>query len=277
MHNKYIIEPNGVESARLINQEYLLTEAMGGLFPVEIEPHQLQTVLNLGCGPGEWENEVAFKHRHIQIIGLDIDADMVKYAATRARVQHLENATFEVMDVKEPLDYPDNSFDLVSGRLLFGFMDRDSWPGLLKECYRVVKPGGIVCLAEYETTISNSYALQYLYGRLYKALADQERTYSVDRRSTGICHMLDRLLQHAGFIERASRSFHIDSSYGSTYHYAGCNNVEIAFALIKPYLLQAGKVEEAEYEALHAQMQLDLHQEGFTCISYGLRAWGYKP
>lgn len=276
--NTYFIDPtNGAEVARLVDQEHLFTEAVGGLFPVEIDPEHITTVLNLGCGPGEWEHEVAFQYPHTMVVGVDLSEAMVKYARAMAKVALLDNATFEVMDVKKPLDFPDSSFDLINGRLLFGFMGRESWPLLLSECLRVLRPGGVLCLTEYEVSISNSPALQSLLLCLYRALADQERTFSVDRRSIGICHMLEKLLKEAGFVDTAGRAFHIDSSYGKPHYASGCRNAETALTLIKPYLLQAGVIEEAEYEALQYRMQMDMMDENFVNISFGLQVWGYKP
>jgi SAM-dependent methyltransferase len=276
--NTYFIDPtSGAEIARLVDQEHLFTEALGGLFPPEIEPDNITTVLNLGCGPGEWEHEVAFKHPHIIVVGVDLSETMVKYARALAQVARHDNVAFEVMDVKKPLAFADDSFDLVNGRLLFGFMDKESWPSLLSECLRVLRPGGMLCLTEYEVSISNSAALQYLLHCLYRALADQQRTFSVDRRSIGICHMLEKLLKEAGFVESVGRAFHIDSSYGKPHYYAGCRDTETALTLIKPYLLKAEVIEEAEYDALYNQMQIDMMGESFVNISFGLQVWGYKP
>lgn len=275
--NKYFINSNGAESARLIDQEHIFTAALSGLFPVEIEPVSIGTVLDLACGPGEWASEVVFKYPHIEVTGVDIDPDMVSYARAMARVGFRDNVTFEVMDVKKLLDFPSRSFDFINGRLLFGFMDRESWPKLLAECYRVLTPGGVLCLTEYEVTISNSTALQYLLKCLYKALADQERTYSVDRGSVGICHMLDKLLKEARFKDTVGRPFHLDSSYGMPGYLAGNRNTYNALALMKPYLLEAGSLAAEEYERLHQQMQIDMLSDTYVNISFGLQAWGYKP
>jgi 2-polyprenyl-3-methyl-5-hydroxy-6-metoxy-1,4-benzoquinol methylase len=275
--NTYIIGTTGAESARLIDQEHLLTEAMGGLFPTEIDISHVTTVLNLACGPGEWDRTVATEYPEMSIVGVDIDFDMINYAKALASVSFLENVTFEQINIKEPFDFPDASFDLVNGRLLFGLMDRETWPGLVVECLRVLKPGGIILLSEYEGSISNSIALQHILRCLYQALADQGRTFSVDQCSIGICHMLGKLLNDAGYTEVASKPFHLDSSYGTPQYLAGCRDMEMAFALVKPYLMQAGKIEEAEYGALLYQMQIDMRSEHFVNVSFGLQVWGYKP
>jgi hypothetical protein len=89
--------------------------------------------------------------------------------------------------------------------------------------------------------------------------------------------MLGKLMTDAGFSEVASRAFHIDSSYGSPHYHTGCKDTEMAFALVQSYLLRAGIIEEAEYEALRYQMQIDMRSENFVNVSFGLQVWGYKP
>jgi ubiquinone/menaquinone biosynthesis C-methylase UbiE len=275
-NNTYILGTGGMESGRLIEQEHLLTDAMGGLFPCEIDLSQVATVLNLGCGPGEWDNRVAFEYPDMTIVGVDIDPDMIKHAKAFANVYFLENITFERMDIKEPLDFPDDSFDLINGRLLCSFLDQEAWPRLLTECRRVLRPGGVILMSEVETAISNSLALHQLQQCLFRVLANQKRTFSVDGHSIGICHLLGKLLHDAGYREVASKSFSIDSSSGALHHLSGCRDTEMAFVLLKPYLLKTGLVKEAEYEALLYQMQIDMRKKDFACLAFGLQAWGYK-
>jgi SAM-dependent methyltransferase len=277
-HTTLIDPENAAEMARCVTQEDLLKEVTGGLWPPVIETHTVKTVLDLGCGPGQWANMVAFAHPEIHVIGVDPSSERVRYARACAQVQRLPNATFATMDLRHPpLPFPDGTFDLVSGRFLSGWLDQETWPQLIAECVRLLRPGGVLCLTEEEVSLSNSLALQHVYRGLYHLLADQRRTYSVDRRSVGICPMLPGLMKQAGFCAVASRSFHLDSSAHSPLHLALCQNQEVALALLQPALLRAGVIEEAEYEALRAQIQLDMRNENFACVSFGVQIWGSAP
>jgi SAM-dependent methyltransferase len=277
-HSTLIDPDNAAEMARCVTQEDLLREVTGGLWPPVIETHTVKTVLDLGCGPGQWANMVAFAHPAIHVIGVDPSSERVRYARACAQVQRLHNATFAPMDLRRPpLAFPDGTFDLISARLLSGWLDQETWPQLLTECVRLLRPGGMLCLTEEEVSLSNSLALQHVYRGLYRLLADQRRTYSVDRRSVGICPMLPGLMKQAGLCAVASRSFHLDSSAHSPLHLALCKNQEIALALLQSALLRAGVIEEAEYEALRAHIQLDMSNENFACVSFGLQIWGRVP
>jgi hypothetical protein len=88
--------------------------------------------------------------------------------------------------------------------------------------------------------------------------------------------MLPRLLKDAGFKEVTSKPFSIDASYGSNLHYACCKDTQLSMTLLKNYLMKAG-VEDIEYDACLVQLQLDMLQEEFASVSFGLQAWGRKP
>ena len=76
--NAYIIDAESAsEMARLMHQDHLMTERMGGLFPAGIDPSQVHTVLDLACGPGSWVLDVAYEYPAIEIVGTDISNRMI--------------------------------------------------------------------------------------------------------------------------------------------------------------------------------------------------------
>jgi SAM-dependent methyltransferase len=179
-HSYVIDSEQPAETARIIEQSKLFTQAMGGLFPDELDLSGVRRVLDLGCGPGQWVNDVAFEYPKWEVVGVDINATMIAYAHALARSQGRPNISFEVIDITCPFAFADASFDLINARFMVGFQDTTSWPVLLAECRRVLAPGGILLLSEGERGISNSPALQRLEGWLTRALSEQGRTFSVD-------------------------------------------------------------------------------------------------
>jgi len=277
-YNHYVIDiESGAETARLIEQDYLFTQAMGGLFPEQLDLTHVERMLDIGCGPGAWVNNVAFAYQDIQVVGIDSNRTMVSFARSMARVQGLENAEFNVMDARRPLAFEDQSFSLVNGRFLASFLDQACWPCLVTECKRVLTPGGILRLTECEVGISNCPALQRLNNALYQALRKQGRTFSVDGHSIGIAHTLGKFLRDAGFEKIEQRPFLLDASLGSDLYYSSRKHTEITFLLLKPFLIGSGVMGETEFEALHRTMLLDMLQDDFTCVSFGLIAWGKLP
>ena len=230
--SEYVIDiEQPAETARLIEQSKLFTQAMGGLFPDELDLSGVRRVLDLGCGPGQWVGDVAFEYPEWQVLGVDINATMISYAHACARSQGLPNISFEEMDLTQPFAFADASFELINARFIVGFLTKASWPALLAECRRVLAPGGILLLSEAERGISTSPALQQLEGWLTRALYEQGRTFSVDGQTIGIVHMLKRLLEQAGFVVIEQHPFLLDASVGSPLYVSSFREFEMTYAL----------------------------------------------
>jgi len=276
--SEYVINiEQPAETARLIEQSKLFTSAMGGLFPEALDLSGVRRVLDLGCGPGEWANAVASDYPCLNVVGVDINETMIGYATAFARVQGRPNISFEVMDIKQPLTFPDAAFDLINARFIVGLQDRASWPVLLAECGRVLAPGGILLLSEGERSISTSPALQRLEGWLTRALCEQGRTFSVDGQTIGIVHMLGKLLQQAGFVAIEQRPFMLDASSDAPLYASNWREFEVTYVLLQPYLVGSGMVDAATYDRCYHQMLAETRHVDFRCLAFGLSAWGRKP
>jgi ubiquinone/menaquinone biosynthesis C-methylase UbiE len=117
--SEYVIDiEQPAETARLIEQSKLFTQAMGDLFPEPLDLSGVRRVLDLGCGPGEWTNAVACDYPQMNVVGVDINETMITYAHALARSQGRPNISFEMMDLKRPLAFADASFDLVNARFI---------------------------------------------------------------------------------------------------------------------------------------------------------------
>ncbi len=181
------------------------------------------------------------------------------------------------MDARKPLTFPANSFDLINARFIVGFMDRTSWPTLLAECLRILKPGGLLRLTELEVAITNSAALDQLQGFICQAFIKQGRSFSANGRSFGITHMFNTLLRDAGFVKIDKQALVFDGSCGTEAYYNTTKDIELAFLLLKPYMIKSGLVEEAEYDKLYQTLLIDILEDTFIMNSFGLIAWGMKP
>src|SRR6266566_1195437 len=173
--NVYISDPeSGAEMARLIDQDRLITNGMGGLFPERSNDFSgIHWVLDGACGPGGWALEIAFKHPDIEVVGFDVSLAMIDYANAQARVQALENASFRVMNLLKPLDFSDNSFDLSNVRFV-NFLPAATWPQFVRELARVTRPGGFIRLTESEWWYySTSPALETLNSMVIKSIQVQ--------------------------------------------------------------------------------------------------------
>src|SRR6266700_5789107 len=110
--NTYIIDATSpVEMSRLIDQNRLMTQAIGGALSDLLPLAKDANILDLACGPGGWVLNLAFEHPCMEVTGIDISEPMIRYAQAQADVLNRINAHFFVMDVTNPLPFPDASFD----------------------------------------------------------------------------------------------------------------------------------------------------------------------
>ncbi|MEO8973101.1 MAG: class I SAM-dependent methyltransferase [Ktedonobacteraceae bacterium] len=279
-NNNYIMgSENAAEMARLINQDLLITHSMGGPFPywTEAELVTISNLLDIACGPGGWALEVARAFPQMHITGVDISQTMIRYADALADSRGYGNLHFGIMDVTRALDFPDNSFDFANARLLAGFMPKNDWPQFLQECMRVLRPGGIICLTEWEVTITNSPAQEKLNGMLTRAGTTLKRAFSLDGRSVGITPMLGRFLKNAGCTNIHQRAFAIDFSSGTQAHEAYAENVMVGFDILRPLIMRTEQMSDEEYSILHQQMVAEMLADDFCGLAYYLTVWGQKP
>ncbi len=276
--NVYFNDPNsGAEMARLLDQDHLITSGMGGLFPERSNDFSgIHWVLDGACGPGGWAMEVAFAHPEIEVVGFDISQAMIDYALTQARVQGLENASFQVMNLLKPLGFPDNSFDLVNVRFV-NFLPAAAWPQLVRELVRVTRPGGFVRLTESEWWyFTNSPALENLNAMVIRAIKVQGG-FSQTGRFTGILPMLGSLLRDAGCVNIKLFPHAIDFSAGTERYEGFRRDASVVFKLFQPFIIRMGVATQEELDQLYDQMILEMLQGGFRGLMLPLTAMGEKP
>ncbi len=274
----YVIDAeSGTEMARLINQERLLTRVMGGVFPEHFDLSHVSHILDIGCGPGGWVLDVAFENAKINVVGIDISQQMVEYARAHAEAQGMNNASFQVMNALESLEFDDNSFDVVNARYIQAFMMKTSWAPLMKEIMRILRPGGRLLLTDGEWSISNSPAFEKMGAMLTNVGTVTGRSFSPDGRHIGITPMLGRFLRDAGFVDIQRKAHVLDFSagvedYGDTYQ-----DLLAGLKLLEPFLVHAKMTTEEEFEELYQQTLAELMLDSFCAVGYLLTVWGKKP
>lgn len=271
---------SGAEIARQMDQDLLITRAMGGLFAEHPDLMQVQQVLDVCCGPGGWALELAFMYPHLEVTGIDKSRNMVDYARAQARVQRLENIFFHPMDVTQPLDFPDDSFDIVNARFISSFLSVDDWPCVVCELARVAKPGGIVRLTEFdEPGVSNSPAhekMKQLYGRALKQ-SNQSFYPLSESPHRGITPMLEKFLRDAGCLYISEQAHVINYSAGKRATVRNYENLKVVYKLGQPFLVATGVATQEELDKLYDQMLLEMLSDNFRALWYFLSVWGYKP
>ena len=280
VESSYIFDSeSSVEMARLTHQGQLLTQAMGGTL-AHIDPAaiaQWRQVIDIGCGPGDWVLEIAFEQPQIEVAGIDISRLMVDYANARARSQQLVNASFEVMDIREPLNFPDATFDMVNARFLCAVLKREQWPIFLKECLRILRPGGLLRLIEPTNGgLSSSPTLERLSSLSYHFLHQNGYGFSVDGTSVGLAHKLPRLLREIGLQRLEQKGHCLDFSSDTNSWTAHYRNFEVGYAAYLPLLVKAGLVTEEEAADLYQRLLIEMRADDFCGVWHIVSIQGIK-
>lgn len=271
------ISDSGAEMARLIEQDRLYTKAMGGWFSEQGDNAHFQRVLDIACGPGGWALELAQAHSDIEVVGFDISPEMVAYANSQAQASHLSNATFRVMDALEPLDFPEEHFDLVNGRYL-AIVPTLKWPTFLQELLRITRPGGIIRITENDMfSLTNSPAVQKMSGMIGQASKRAGFGFSPDGRDAGLTPVIGHLLRAAGCQQVKRKATVIDWSSDTDDHRLLYHDFTAFLKLVQPFLTAMGVTTGDEVEQIYQDALREMGSADFCGIVFLLTVWGEKP
>ncbi|SER83685.1 class I SAM-dependent methyltransferase [Lentzea albida] len=105
-----------------------------------------QRVLDVGCGTGNLLRAAGKRHRDVELTGVDPDLKMLARAEGKLRRAGLP-ARLDRGFAQE-LAFADDSFDAVFSSLMLHHLDGPSKGEMLAEVRRVLKPGGVLVLAD---------------------------------------------------------------------------------------------------------------------------------
>jgi ubiquinone/menaquinone biosynthesis C-methylase UbiE len=118
------------------------------------------TVLDLGCGTGTLAVLIKQRYPQAHVVGLDIDPRVLEQAARKARGAGLQLDFTQASGGALP--YPSAHFDRVVSSLMLHHLSREQKERALSEVWRVLKPDGLLCVADFgrpHTRYTRSVAL----------------------------------------------------------------------------------------------------------------------
>jgi len=151
-----------------IRFQRIIVEEMGELLPAkllaECDLSSARSVLEIGCGTGEWLRKVAQQYPDLQCIGIDQNELQVKAANALASRDGQAQVAFLAHPINDiPLTlFPEASFDLVHLSFLSRYVLTADYPSLARMCAALCRPGGFVCWTEAELPITTSATFERL-------------------------------------------------------------------------------------------------------------------
>ncbi len=105
-----------------------------------------QKWLDVGCGMGETAIYLS-KHFPLHITGINLSEKQLEIARLRAKEEQLDYVVFKKEDALSLQSFHDETFDIVwSLESCEQFLDKEQF---IKQCHRVLKPGGKLLLATW--------------------------------------------------------------------------------------------------------------------------------
>lgn len=263
------------ELVLLQDEERLMTAVMGGVLPEQSDPESFESILDVGCGTGQWLIELAKTYpTAIHLIGVDINTKIIAYAQAQAVTQQVaDRVQFRVMDALGFLDFPADSFDLVNQRLGGSFLRTWEWSRLLHEFRRIARSGGVIRLVEGDMIESNSPTM--MQRRDFVLQAFYRSGHSFHPQGDGLTSELASLLRQQGF-QNVQTHVHI-------LHYNQSTIEEQFFSI---YLKRVSRLVQlfaqkwnrsSDDEMMHQQILDDVQKPDFSATQRLLTAWGSNP
>jgi SAM-dependent methyltransferase len=153
---------------------YLFDQLLKGRFNPRMR------VLDAGCGGGR--NLVYFLRSGYEVCGVDMSNEAIAHVRALAAglAPHLPADNFRVEAV-EGMSFADAGFDVViSSAVLHFARDEEHWQGMVREMWRVLKPGGIF-FARLASSVGVEEQIIRREGRRYR-LPDGSDRFLVDDR-----------------------------------------------------------------------------------------------
>lgn len=134
------------------------------------------SMLDAGCGGGR--NLVYFMRSGFSVFGIDRSVEAINQIRSLATsISDLSHENFRVEPV-ERMSFADESFDVVLSSAVLHFAENENhWQAMVREMWRVLKPGGIF-FARLASTIGQERLVQ-IEGRRYQ-LPDGSDRFLVD-------------------------------------------------------------------------------------------------
>lgn len=251
---------NKSDRERLIDQHIILRSQMG-LHTSMYVPKEGDRILDAACGPSPWIADMSEKYPYTDIYGFDSNEDAINDA--RQITAHQENVSLDVLDITKPLPYGTETFDFIHARFIGGVVPGESyWTQFIAECARLLKPGGIIQLVEFETSlIVDAPDLHEMFDLILEYLWKRNQAFS--RYAVAMSPMMRKLLTQAHFSDIHLQPYYFDWSAGAELHDSVAENMFVATRILSERLMKNRSMSEVDFEQLYVRAVAEAKRPDF--------------
>jgi ubiquinone/menaquinone biosynthesis C-methylase UbiE len=271
----YFVQDRGNrdEIKRLRAQDQMMTESMGGVLSEQPDPTIFQRVLDIGCGTGGWLIQLVRTYPGVtRAVGIDISNKMIEYARSQAQAQGAdERIEFRLMDVLRPLEFADDSFDLVNMRFGQSYLRKWDWPNVLGEFRRVTRSGGVIRLTDSDLRVGTSSTALARLGELsFEALYKAGHSFTPEGVTTEFVHLLT---QYAGTTDTQTRIYTGEYRPGTPQGEYFYEDMKHMYRTLLPFMRKWTRVPD-DYEQIYRQALTEIQQPDSVTKWNLVTAWG---
>ena len=130
--------------------DYLLRQGRGLRWLVDeqlanLKPKSPKRLIDFACGTGTLTLALAARYSKAEVVGIDLDAELLTAGQANAQEQGVHNVIFQQADVQE-VPLPTASFDAAVGQFFLQYPPEPQ--RAIHEMVRLVRPGGVVQVCE---------------------------------------------------------------------------------------------------------------------------------
>jgi SAM-dependent methyltransferase len=236
------------EQQRLFFQHYMMRTILGGNIaaPLSYVP---STVVDIGCGTGQWALEVAYEMPAAKVVGIDLTLPRVD----RSHPHYPRNCLFERLNALEPLPFAPQSIDYLHLRFMSSSIPLATWPQVIPRLVSYVKIGGWVEWVESGPI----YAAGPAFSQLCSAWDEFGRRRGHLARPGP---QIAQALQAAGLIDVAYQPVQVPVGvYGGRLGKMTTQDAVAIFRALRPGILQFQIMTPQEFDWCIEQMQVEMN------------------
>ena len=152
----------------------------------------VRRVLDLGCAIGWTTWPLKERFPEAEVWGIDMSAPLLRFAHYLTVERGLD-IRFGQM-AAEAMTFPDNSFDMIHAHILYHEIPTEIGERILREAFRVLRPGGIYSISDFRTGQKRTPFEEY---RTEWSYRDNPEPYAAEFTSFDLLEAFRR----AGFVQ----------------------------------------------------------------------------
>jgi ubiquinone/menaquinone biosynthesis C-methylase UbiE len=265
------------EARAFFGNPYMILSLGDHLLPEAIPLDREYSVLDIGCGAGEWAFGVIQQYPLARVHGIDTSDALVGKAVRRVHREGLERVSFQLFDAAQPLTFFDETFDIVHVQSLASFIMTAMRDRIIDEMLRVLKVGGWLNIIDFEQGSTSSPAYNRLSIMGLAGVGSLGGTLIPSSSNYGVAARLYGFLVEAGLIDVSYTVHAVDygvNSHPQTRQFL--NDLVVGMRNFKPFLLMLEITSNQTFDDLVEQAIAELYRPDSCGYAYLISALGRK-